>query len=1220
MIPTPEGWMRLERADYVHLRSPIARPVGEIRYRELVQRPRGARRFVTERLALSPAFEIVAIGDPDRITTDEGEHAAVVRVDGKLAGRAVRRVIGMVVDEHLTAVIDGVAVHAEYVDELEQITRDLTRRAELGLGVRRRRFVYRRPAGWQALSHLLETYFIPPDHPRNAERIVVYPAIPRGLSLRALMHSTIEDQIGRIDQLVDLEESAIQAASGLGGRRWRVASHSGTGKARTHTIVVFEDEHYAYRLRLDEGAAPSPAFAAMCASVEPLGARRAVGARDRLAILAPLPPVSETALELTTAVAQVHRFVDIDVYERYGGQTGNASGEPLRELPAKTGHYHVVYAPHGGFTDVVRTVVRPRDRTPLVCELDEPHRLQHWLHLFTAGYAGALRATDVAIVPTRAVERVYRRVFEAWSARFGLPALRTVTLADAIDVDARARDERARSSVRRDLGVSTDDVVFASTLSLSPAVPQDRLVAAWSEVVARAPRAVLVLAQQTDERAYVDELRRAARDGAAASRIIVLDAPIDRGALLSAADVYLQLAPVYDEASPRAVLDAMAHGLPVIATRWASVAELVRDSTGISIDVHLAPVPRELGPAALGLPASTIARELATLATFDMQRATEAIVALAIDSDLRARLAASALAIVRRDHALSPAVDRRLALFDDVAAAASDVSIARPLVDVDDIVRAQASHRLASSTAITLVNRSAVSLLHDDLRARGEVVVAKLDAGATTVGEMTDDLAVSRMIAFGIVAPGATAARPPERTSERPRASRGSTRDRIAMLGAFEKLDESAPHGTNHAAYAYSVGLAATRRWPFVDTFHCRDPKTRYAPPEGVAVQRYDARELPAAPARYDAIYVAHGDQMTYLPHVLRPHADWAPVVCEVGTMHHVPQWQNLLVTGASGAVRETDGVIYASRAARDIHRLVWERWAERIAAPSPQTTVIFNAIDCDEYARDSALRDPVRAALGIASQDVAFLMFGRLSAHTKGDQVALVALWREVVATAPRTVLVLAGATEDRTHSAHLRRVAREAGIANRVIVVENPYETWPNARTALMSAADALVHVSTGLEETCSLVTLEAMAHGLPVVASRWAAAADVIREGEDGHLVDVFASPIPDELRASAFGRFSHIYNGEVARYAAVDGRQLVAAVLALATNADHRGRCSDNALRSVRARHSLAGAMRQRVEFIDELAARAEAAWAAAPPPAPLVDVADLMRALASPERV
>jgi glycosyltransferase involved in cell wall biosynthesis len=76
--------------------------------------------------------------------------------------------------------------------------------------------------------------------------------------------------------------------------------------------------------------------------------------------------------------------------------------------------------------------------------------------------------------------------------------------------------------------------------------------------------------------------------------------------------------------------------------------------------------------------------------------------------------------------------------------------------------------------------------------------------------------------------------------------------------------------------------------------------------------------------------------------------------------------------------------------------------------------------------------------------------------------------------------------AMADPDYVAHLRQLARETGAGNRSLVIDNPYDLFPDARASLMSAADVFVHPSTGIEEASPLAVHEAQAHSLPVIVT--------------------------------------------------------------------------------------------------------------------------------------
>lgn len=1236
MIPTPPGWMRLVRRDYVHLRSPKDRPVGEIKVRELHGVPRSARLLVAERLAANASFQPTTIGAPERLTTEEGEHAAIVRVDGQVSTVPVLCVIGMVFGEHVTAIIDALSAQPTHFAELEALTRDCVIRTELGLGVRKRRFVYRRPADWHALAHGMVTHYFAPDHPRNSAHLVVHPAVPRDVHPQRVIDSLFEDQIGALAELEYVAEEPVVARGGLRGRLWWIRSHTPSGRARSHRVVLLEDQRYYYPLHFDDGENPidRATFDAVCASVEPLGvvAGPAVqrAPHNRLAILG--LGRSSTAREQTAALAGDGRFPEVDAFHDHRREPRDDLDKirprEMSAFRAERVPYHALYVPHGQLRAFVPHVLRaPTDPTPVICELATVHSSAQWLHLWIAAITGALRASDAFVFDSAVARDLHLEVWEHWRARFGTPIPRTFVVPTAIDADGHRRSEHARAAVRRELGVTADQ---ALVLSLGPA--DGETIALWREVVAKAPDAVLLITSQ--DAAHVERVRRFAREQGVASRVIVTDGARPRAALLSAADVAALVTLDLEHAPAPRILDAMAHGLPVIAPRGLGCAELVRDGEdGILVDLVRTQVPDALRDSLFGRRPALHAADVSGHARCERAGAVAALVRLTTDSGERERLARHALGAVRQRHGLSQLTGRRIALIDEVAALAREAWSAEParplrrLVDLDDVVRELGSHRLSATTRISAARRDAIEVVADardhGFRALAAAVIEATTGGPLAVQDLVGPTgassealaaAVARLVAYHVVeAEDAALPRSAVRTADSSPVS-ATRRDRLAVLGGFVRWSESAPHGSNHAAFAYSTGVALTRRFSEIDAFGDGEPGATFAPPDGIAVRSRELSSLTDSTDAYQLIYVAHGDQLYSAPHVLRPRTDWAPVVHEVGTTHHVSQWLHLLVGAATGAVRATDGVVFASSAAQRIHHHAWETWSEVFETAPPRSTVILNAIDCAAHRRDDALRASTRRQLGVADDAALFLVFGRLSAYTKGDQPSLVALWREVIASAPNAVLVLSGATDDEAHVERLRRMARELGVAERVIIVDNPYATWPGARTALMSAADVLLHLSTGIEESASLVILEGMAHGLPVIASRWSGASEMLR-GDEGILVDVWTAPVAEPLRDGLFGRNAQLAAGEASRHAACDARQTIAAIVGLATGAERRQRAGEAAVRAVRDRHSLADAMQRRIAFFDEVAAHAEAAWTGgAPPLRRLVDVDAVLRTL------
>ncbi|MEZ5141365.1 MAG: glycosyltransferase family 4 protein [Acidimicrobiales bacterium] len=146
----------------------------------------------------------------------------------------------------------------------------------------------------------------------------------------------------------------------------------------------------------------------------------------------------------------------------------------------------------------------------------------------------------------------------------------------ALDAERRAVD---RPAWRAAHGFDPDAVVVLCTGTVDARKSQAVLVAAFARVADRHPTARLVLvgaAGQAYERGTVD-LAHALGVGA---RVRVVPATPDVTPWYVAADAFALASDL--ESLPRSLIEAMAHGLPLVATEVGGVAELVADGeTGI---------------------------------------------------------------------------------------------------------------------------------------------------------------------------------------------------------------------------------------------------------------------------------------------------------------------------------------------------------------------------------------------------------------------------------------------------------------------------------------------------------------------------------------------------------------------------------------------------------------------------------------------------------------
>jgi glycosyltransferase involved in cell wall biosynthesis len=157
---------------------------------------------------------------------------------------------------------------------------------------------------------------------------------------------------------------------------------------------------------------------------------------------------------------------------------------------------------------------------------------------------------------------------------------------------------------------------------------------------------------------------------------------------------------------------------------------------------------------------------------------------------------------------------------------------------------------------------------------------------------------------------------------------------------------------------------------------------------------------------------------------------------------------------------------------------------------------VIPNAIDPQQCvdAADEARADALLQGAGMCAAPL-FVSVGRLAPNKGFDHLAR-ALARAAGDLPTDWGWVLIGDGHER---ARIQRVVESSGISDRVVFAGAVDD---RLKHGLMARADWFVHPT--LYEGSSLVTLEAMAHALPVIASRAGGLPDKVIEGETGWLV--------------------------------------------------------------------------------------------------------------------
>jgi len=214
----------------------------------------------------------------------------------------------------------------------------------------------------------------------------------------------------------------------------------------------------------------------------------------------------------------------------------------------------------------------------------------------------------------------------------GYPPRLVEVVHNGIDVEAEAA--RHGEGLRAELGVPEGAVLIGEIARLCDVKGQRELV----EAVALVPgvHAALAGADLEQGGAYRAMLERLTHDRGVADRVHFLGFRADAGAVLDQLDAFVL--PSWIEGLPVTVLEAMAHGKPVIATPVGGTGEVVADGeTGLLVP------PR------------------------DPERLAGAMRTLASDAELRARLGRAGRARVELEFSESAMTRRVLEVYDAVA-------------------------------------------------------------------------------------------------------------------------------------------------------------------------------------------------------------------------------------------------------------------------------------------------------------------------------------------------------------------------------------------------------------------------------------------------------------------------------------------------------------------------------------------------------------------------
>jgi UDP-glucose:(heptosyl)LPS alpha-1,3-glucosyltransferase len=180
----------------------------------------------------------------------------------------------------------------------------------------------------------------------------------------------------------------------------------------------------------------------------------------------------------------------------------------------------------------------------------------------------------------------------------------------------------------------------------------------------------------------------------------------------------------------------------------------------------------------------------------------------------------------------------------------------------------------------------------------------------------------------------------------------------------------------------------------------------------------------------------------------------------------------------------------------------------ERHGVDPSRLHVIFNGVDLHRFHPGLRSSEGVAVRKRLKLGEEPLFLFVAHNGPLKGISAVIGAAQRLAAQSAPFHVAIVGRAAD-----AACRAAVAAARLENKVTLCG-----FTESTQAYFAAADALVHPT--FYDSCSLVVLEALASGIPVITTRYNGAAEILQQGEHGWVID---DPKDDQALADRMARF-------------------------------------------------------------------------------------------------
>ena len=264
--------------------------------------------------------------------------------------------------------------------------------------------------------------------------------------------------------------------------------------------------------------------------------------------------------------------------------------------------------------------------------------------------------------------------------------------------------------------------------------------------------------------------------------------------------------------------------------------------------------------------------------------------------------------------------------------------------------------------------------------------------------------------------------------------------------------------------------------------------------------------------------------------------------------------------------VQPWDALICSSRAGRDAvekvldareEQLQWRTGAsvKRLRCQRPHLPVIPLPLPPESLEPSIFNKRQARQQLGVAHDHAVVLWLGRLSMLTKIDPWPTYQVLERVARQLRRPLVFIECGPDDKPSPHASLESLRRLCPSVHFLRLGGPEPVSEELKRKALAAADVAVSLVDNAQETFGLAVAEAMAAGLPLVASDWSGYRDLVRDGIDGFLIpSAWAATAPQASIPLGWQQFTGLQGfpavaGALAQLVKIDLAAAEAALLTL-----------------------------------------------------------------------